>query len=189
MPPTTTATTPASASSVRDRQAPLRRLYRERPEEALITDRAATTGEDPGDPFHGRVVPDKAVEPPWRYGIHRAVGGLHDAPTSGDILCTALATCLESTIRMIADRLGVELAELRVEATADVDVRGTLVVDPKVPVGFQRMRTSTRIRTAPGTDPELVATLTTAAEHCCIVLQTLRDGVPVDSRFDVGMTA
>jgi len=32
---------------------------------------------------------------------------------------------------------------------------------------------------APGTMPKLEAKLAAAAEHCCVVLQTLRNGVPV----------
>lgn len=36
-------------------------------------------------------------------GVHRAVGGLHDAPTPGDLLCAALAACQDSTFRMIAN--------------------------------------------------------------------------------------
>jgi uncharacterized OsmC-like protein len=45
------------------------------------------------------------------------------------MLCAALATCMDSPIRMIADHLGVTLAALEVEVTADIDVCGCLVVD------------------------------------------------------------
>lgn len=76
----------------------------------------------------------------WSFGIHRAVGGYHDAPNPGDILCAALASCLDSTIRIIADRLGITLTSLEVDVTAEVDVRGTLVVNRDIPVGFQAMR-------------------------------------------------
>src|SRR5215510_8891276 len=116
-------------SEVRERQDPLRERYKVAPEEAWIVDRARTGRGLDTDPFHGYTVPgskDYGVE--WPFGIHEAVGGYHDMPNPGDILCAALATCMDATIRMIADRLGVVLTSLEVLVEADVDVRGTLVV-------------------------------------------------------------
>ena len=61
-------------------------------------------------------------------GVHRAVGGLHDAPTPGDMQCAALAACQDSAVRMVANRLGAEILSL--------EVRGALGIDAEVPVGF-----------------------------------------------------
>ncbi len=47
---------------------------------------------------------------------------------------------MDSTAHIIADRLGITLTLLEVEVTAEVDVRGTLLVDRNVPVDFQTMR-------------------------------------------------
>jgi uncharacterized OsmC-like protein len=171
---------------VRARQDPLRARYRSAPQEASITDRARAIGGTGTDPFHGRVVPgsvEYGVE--WPFGIHRAVGGYHDAPNPGDMLCAALATCVESTIHMIADRLAVRLESVEVETTANVDVRGTLIVDKSVPVGFQSMRCRVRLKPAAGTDPGLVEKLFAAAEHSCVNLQTLRAGVPVETELAI----
>jgi uncharacterized OsmC-like protein len=121
----------------------------------------------------------------WPYGIHYAVGGYHDAPNPGDILCAALATCLDSTLRIIAARMGVGLTALEVDVTANVDVRGTLVIDRQVPVGFQRMRCAVRLQPVPGTDPGLVQKLLVAAEYSCVNLQTLRAGVPVETTLTI----
>lgn len=176
----------STAHDVRSRQDPLRERYKTAPAEAMITDHARTKDGTRIDPFHGRVVPgskDYGID--WPFGIHHAVGGYHDGPNPGDILCAALATCLDSTIRMIAGRLGVRLLELEVDVEANVDVRGTLIVDRSVPVGFQKMRCSARLQPAEGTDPELVKRLLAAAEHSCIVLQTLRSGIPVETSFAV----
>jgi uncharacterized OsmC-like protein len=169
---------------VRARQDPLRARYKDVPKDASITDRARAVGGMDTDPFHGSVVPgsvDYGVV--WPFGIHRAVGGYHDALNPGDLLCAALATCLESTIHMVADRLGVELDSVEVDATASVDVRGTLVVDRNVPVGFQRMRCRVTLQPARGTDPKLLERLLAAAEHSCVNLQTLRNGVPVETEL------
>lgn len=166
---------------------PLYDRYEEAPEEAKITDRAVATGGVDRDPFHGVVEPgslDYGVA--WEFGIHRAVGGYHDAPNPGDLLCAALAACLDSTIRIIAGRLGVTLEKLDVTVAADVDVRGTLVIEEDVPVGFQSMECHVDIRAEDGTDPELVETLIEAAEYSCVNLQTLRSGVPVETTIDMG---
>lgn len=179
-------TTKSTATHVVSRQEPLRERYKETPEEARITDRAVTTGFDLSDPWHGAVQPGSVDHgEKWTFGVHHAVGGHHDAPNPGDILCAALATCLDSTIRLIADRLGVKLEALDVEVTADVDVRGTLVVRRDVPVGFQSMQCDVHIEPAEGTDPKRVEKLLRGAEYSCVNLQTLRNGVPVASNFDI----
>lgn len=171
--------------SVRARQDPLRERYQEAPGEALITDRAKTTGGVETDPFHGHVVAgSKEFGMVWPFGIHSAIGGDHDQPNPGDLLCAALATCLDSTIRIIANRLRVTLTALEVEVSADVDVRGTLVVDRDVPVGFQAMRCHVNIQPAEDTSPKLLKKLLAAAEYSCVNLQTLRAGVSVETSFD-----
>lgn len=171
------------ATGVRERQDHLRERYKDTPNNAAITDRARSTGGMDTDPFHGHVVPgSKDYGVKWPFGIHHAVGGFHDAPNPGDILCAALSACLDSTLRMIADRLGIKLIALEVTVAADVDVRGTLNVDRTVPVGFQQMRCDVDIQAADGTEPKLMQKLMAAAEHSCVVLQTLRSGVSVETR-------
>lgn len=171
---------------VRARQDPLRERYEDHPEEAHITDRARTVDGVEVDPFHGATEPgsqDYGVE--WEFAIHEAVGGFHDGPNPGDVLCAALACCLDSTIRMIARRLGVTLNSLEVDVAADVDVRGTLVVDREVPVGFQSMSCHVDVEAADGTDPTVLETLLEAAEYSCVNLQTLRSGVPVETSVEM----
>lgn len=175
---------------VRSRQDPLRKRYKVSPEDARITDRAITTGGTGMDPFHGKVMPgseDRCIE--WTFGIHRAVGGFHDLPNPGDLLAAALATCLDSTIRIIAGRMGVSLISLSVEVVGDVDVRGCLLVDREVPVGFQEMRCHVALKAANGTDPQLVQMLLAASENCCVNLQTLRSGVRITTSTDVSFEA
>jgi len=175
---------------VRARQDPLRKRYREVPEDARITDRAVATGGTGMDPFHGKVVPgseDHGVV--WPFGIHRAVGGFHDLPNPGDLLAAALAACFDSTTRMIAARLGVSLISLSVEVVGNVDVRGCLVVDHEVPVGFQEMRCLVALKAANGTDPQLVEMLLAASEKYCVVYQTLRSGVRITTSPDISIEA
>lgn len=170
------------SGSVRQRQNPLRARYEERPGDAWITDRGRTVWSPDLDPFHGRIrAGSHDYGLVWPFGIHRAVGGDHDLPNPGDVLSAALAACLDSTIRIIADRNGVVLDHLAVDVRSEVDVRGTLKVDTSVPVGFQRIKCDVSIRAADGTDPGLIRRIVAAAEHSCVNLQTLRNGVPVET--------
>jgi len=174
---------PSNGNDVRTRQDPLRARYREAAQEARIVDRGRTSGGVETDPFHGRVAAgsqDYGIV--WPFGVHAAVGGYHDGPNPGDLLCAALAACFDSTLRIIADRLQVKLTSLEVDVTGEVDVRGTLAVDRQVPVGFQKMHCRVDFQAAPGTDPRTLEKLLAAAEHSCVVLQTLRSGVAVDTR-------
>ena len=171
-----------ATSFVKERQDPLRERYRSVPGEALITDHARTVNDRRADPFHGAVRPGEGFGAQWGFGIHRAVGGDHDLPTPGDMLCAALASSLDATIRMIADRLDIGIEALEVAVSAEADVRGELIMVPSVPVGFQRIRCCLRLRPADDADPARLRLLLAATEHSCTVLQTLRKGVPVEMR-------
>jgi hypothetical protein len=83
-------------------QIPLRQRYKAEPKEALVIDRARAFGNDPDDPFHSMVMPMPQCGIAVPVGVHRAIGGLHDAPTPGDILCAALAACQDLSVRMVA---------------------------------------------------------------------------------------
>ena len=85
---------------------------------------------------------------------------------------------------MVSNPSCVELEVLTVEVTADVDVRGTLTMDQTVPVGFQAMRCLVTLRAKSGTDLEKLEKLKVIAEHCCIVRQTLANGVPIELAFE-----
>jgi uncharacterized OsmC-like protein len=160
---------------LRRRQGERTARYREHAAEAWTTDQASTVAEVP-DPLHTSVDLGHGVR--LDLVVHERIGGFSDLPVPGDVLCAALAACADSTVRIIASRLGVKLERLIVRAEADVDVRGTLCVEPGVPVGFQAMRVHIQLL-APEADPRALSKLLLAAEHCCVVLRTLRSGVPV----------
>jgi uncharacterized OsmC-like protein len=142
-------------SEVGARQAPLREAYAEDPRTALIVDRGRTVDRVP------------------------------DAPNPGELLCAALAACQDSTVRMVANLLAVELTALAVDVEGDVDLRGTPAVDLAVPVGFQAFRCRTRVGVAPDTPARTVELLLKAAERSCVVLDTPRRGIAATSEFDV----
>ena len=172
--------------NARERQDPLRKRYKVAHDEAKISDHAKTNSDCDGDPFHGWVtLGSQAYGAEYPFGIHHAVGGYHDAPNPGDILCAALAACFDSTLRIIADRFGVKFIKLEVGVWADADVRGTLMVDTSVPVGFQTMRCQISVELVEGTPHMMVEKFIEAAEQCCVVLQTLKAGVPIETSVSI----
>jgi uncharacterized OsmC-like protein len=173
---------------VQDAQAPLRNLYKETPSLALVSDHARTCGTDPADPFHSTVEPMDGCGISVPVGVHRAVGGLHDLPTPGDLLCAALAACQDSAVRMVANRLGVEILALEVRVTAQVDVRGALGMAAEVPVGFQSMACDIDLRVREGTPAKLIEGLRFAAQRCCVVQQTLNNPPKVSTQFCIVAT-
>ena len=169
--------------NVEKAQRPLRKKYRQSPESAIVIDQAETCGINPDNPFHFLVkpMPRSGVEIP--VGVHHAVGGLHHAPTPGDILCAALAACQDSTLRMIANILGIELESLKVTVSANVDVRGTLAMSKNVPVGFQAINCDVQMKAKPGTATALVKKLQVAALESCVIQQTLSNPPQVKTDF------
>jgi uncharacterized OsmC-like protein len=170
-------------SALAARQAALRARYAEHPREALArkSARTAAAGIPPSDSVHGEVEVGNGYDSWVRFGVDRQVGGSHDAPNPGDLLCAALAACQDATIRMIADVLGVRLVDLEVQVSGELDVRGCLVAAPGVRVGFEALRCEVSITADEGTDRMRLDVLAEAAERLCVVGDSLRAGVEVET--------
>src|SRR6056297_1741322 len=158
----------ANESSIVERQQSLGRHYVEAPDDAWITDHARALPDNHKDAIHGAVEPANSDGVRQPYGIHRAVGGDHDAPNPGDLLSAALAACLHSTLRMVAERLGITIIDSEVTVTAQADVRGALTVDTTVPVGFQRIHCDVSLTVPASLDKRNLKALTMGAEQCCV---------------------
>jgi len=169
---------------VRNRHRPLYRLYKQDPSAAWITDGARTSDAvaTSTDPLHGELLIGTSHPLRAPLAMHKAVGGDHDGPNPGDYLSAALAGCFDRTMRMVANRLDLPIVSLSVAVSAEVDVRGTLCVDPSVPVGFQKMVITVDVCLADGIAPQALTMLLEATEHSCIVSQTLRGGVDIEVR-------
>ncbi len=169
--------------SVFDAQKPLKAQYNQKPELAVVIDHAKTSGDIASDPFHSRVEPMVGCGVSVPVGVHAAIGGKHDAPTPGDLLCAALAACQDSAIRMVANLMNIELLDLEVRVTATADVRGTLMMDRNVPVGFQAMKCEVKMKVKEGTQPRQLERLQVVAKECCVVQQTLKSPPVVKTTF------
>ena len=149
---------------LRAQQEPLKQLYREQPEKALVTLRAA------GEHGAGVTCSVQTGRALARAGLHPASGGDGLSLCSGDMLLEALAACAGVTMRAVATSLGIPVAG-RVLVEGDLDFRGTLAVDREVPVGFESIRVAFDIDSE-ASDEEL-ATLLKLTQRYCVVFQTL----------------
>ena len=170
--------------NVRERQVPIRERYKANPESAHIVLTVRSGQSDLRDPIHCGIVPDSARSITWKSGAHPAVGGDGDVPCSGDLLLGALAACQETTLRMVAANMGIELESLEVVVEADWDARGTLAMGD-YPIGLTAIRAQTTVRVRDDLRGERSERLLRSAEKYCVVLNTLRNGVPVQSSFSL----
>jgi uncharacterized OsmC-like protein len=149
-------------------QAPFKARYREAPETAIITLRAA--GEIGAATLTCKVETGRALV---EAGLHPATGGDGLSACSGDMLLEALVACSGVTLQAVATALDLPLRGGRVRAEGEPDFRGTLGVAKDAPVGFRAIRLNFEIDS--DASPEQIATLLKLTERYCVVLQTLRN--------------
>jgi uncharacterized OsmC-like protein len=174
---------PSSSVDIRARQAPIRQGYVNDPASAPRTLRVRGGSADLSDPLHADILPESVPGVVFRSGAHPAVGGESDAPCSADVLLAALAACQEITVRMVAANMGIALEELEVSVEGDWDPRGTLAMGREFPVGLTAIRAHTRVVISGDERGERAERLLRSAERYCVILSTLREGVPVESTF------
>jgi uncharacterized OsmC-like protein len=171
-------------SIVHQRHLVLNEKYLKDAKSAWITDSAEVIGINLHDPFRTSVCINDKMKVPFKIGVHKAVGGDHDFPNPGDLLCASLASCFESTIKLISNKLGIELIETKIRVNAQVDVRGTLMIDKSVPVEFQSMHIDALI-IAKNTNEKLLHTLINGTKRSCIVYQTIKKGISITLKSDI----
>jgi uncharacterized OsmC-like protein len=158
-------------------QAPLKARYREEPQAALVTLRAAGSI---GEGVTCSVETGRAIA---RAGLHPASGGSGANLCSGDMLLEALVACAGVTLNAVATSLGLPVRDARITAEGDLDFRGTLGVAKDAPVGFREIRLSFAVEGDLSGDQ--LATLLKLTERYCVVLQTLKQppAISVTSRI------
>lgn len=165
---------------LRSIQQPLKQQYRDDPEAALIT--LTAQADSLSSPTACSIDIGRAV---YEAEAHAGVGGSGGSggtPCSGDLLLGALAACAQITCQMVATASGVPLERVSVSVTGDVDLRGTLGLDPDVPVGFKTIRVAFDID-APRASAEQIERLKERTERYCVVLQTLLNPPEISVSF------
>jgi uncharacterized OsmC-like protein len=153
------------AEELKATQAPLKDLYRQTPDAALVTLKASGRL---GEGVTCKIETGKALV---AAGLHPATGGNGLSACSGDMLLEALVACAGVTLNAVATALGIEVRDAAINAEGDLDFRGTLGVSKEVPVGFQNIRL--RISIDSDASEDQVSTLIKLTERYCVVYQTL----------------
>jgi uncharacterized OsmC-like protein len=168
----------ASRDGLSELQAPLKAQYREDASGAQIT--LAAEASESASALACSVDIGRAI---YEAQAHAGVGGQGTAACSGDLLLGALAACAQITCQMVAANAGVRLEHLGVRVEGDLDLRGTLGLNPRVPVGFSKIRMYFDID-APDASPQRLAVVQRATEQYCVVLQTLMVPPPVEAYWE-----
>lgn len=161
-----------NGDELRATQAPLKDRYRQEPQAAVITLKAA------GDLDSGgvacKVDTGRAIV---EAGLHPATGGNGLQACSGDMLLEALVACAGVTLKAVSTALAIPIRGGTVRAEGDLDFRGTLGVAKDAPVGFRDIRLSFDLDT--DATPEQLATLYRLTERYCVIYQTLKNPPPL----------
>src|SRR6185312_13345806 len=162
---------------LRELQRPLKDQYRSDPSSSRITLTARGGEASESMPTQCSIDLGRAI---YEAQAHAGVGGPGTGACSGDLLLGALAACAQLTTQMVAEAMGVPTEKITVTVEGDLDLRGTLGVDPAAPVGFSAIRTNIAI-VAPEATAEQLAALREKAEKYCVVLSTLRTPPPIET--------
>lgn len=159
-------------ATLRSLQQPLKERYRQQPSAETILLRAhGTIGEEN---LSCSVQTGQAMV---AAGLHPSTGGDGSLACSGDLLLQALVACAGVTLAAVATNRGL-IVTGNIQATGALDVRGTLGIDPLVPVGFRSITLSFDLHS--DLSSELVTDLVQSTEKYCVVLQTLRSVLPIE---------
>lgn len=110
------------------------------------------------------------------------LGGDDTAANPLEVYLGALISCQIVTYRFWAQRLGIVVDDVAVEAEGDLDVRGFFGIDDQVRAGFQAVRVRVRI-SGPETE-ERYAELQAAVDAHCPVLDLTTGATPVETTLE-----
>ncbi|WP_119271732.1 OsmC family protein [Taklimakanibacter deserti] len=165
-----------NAEGLRVLQAPFKDKYAKDAEAAMLTLKVEGALDEPA--IACKIDTGRALV---EAGLHRATGGSGMQACSGDMLLEALVACAGVTVCAMATTLGIDIRSGTVKAEGDVDLRGVLAVNDKVPVAFQTIRLSFDLDS--DADEKQLASLIELTERYCVIYQTLRRPPAFDMRF------
>lgn len=104
--------------------------------------------------------------------------GEDTGPNPAELLLSALASCLTTSLVYVAAARGVRLTEVSSTLEGDADVNGALGLDDRVRNGFQRIRATFTVRgDAP---PEKLREVVLRGRDRSFVFDSITAGVPVE---------
>lgn len=161
--------------NLREEQEPLKEEYETNAEAAQIT--LTATGEQQDDVRACSVDIGRTI---YEAELHEGAGGPGAGACSGDLLLGALAACAQLTAQAVAENFGIDV-DISVEASGDLDLRGTMGVTDAVPVGFGDIRLDVSVDGQ--LDEDTQAALQKYTEKYCVVYQTMETPPAVETTW------
>ena len=107
--------------------------------------------------------------------------GQNKGPKPSELILAALAACQETTYRIFAEDMGIDIGEISVKLKGTQDLRGFMAIDDETPAGFTNIVGQVFIQ-SDATDEELELLRQRVDQHCP-VLDDLRR--PVEVSFSI----
>lgn len=118
-------------------------------------------------------------------GLHPGTGGDGSQACSAEMLLESLAGCAAVTLKAVATAMQITMHSAVVIAEGDVDFRGTLGIDKKAAVGFEKIRLKFELNI--DADEHTANKLIELTERYCVVYQTFKQP-PVIARQLIRVT-
>lgn len=110
-------------------------------------------------------------------------GGTGSAPNPAEVLMAAIGASIEVTTRLYADYLGIQIASVGVDLSAEMNCQGFFGTSDAVRSGFPTI--SAKVSIVSDEEPETISKLFAIAERRCPVLDNVRH--PTDVRLSVDL--
>lgn len=166
------------AEALRARQAPLKERYLSDPSSARVV-MTATGVVEPASQICRVTTPQGEIVA----GLHPAAGGSGQEACSGDMLLQSLVACTGVTLGAVATAMRLDIHQVKVQATAELDFRGTMGLDKSLPVGMQAVTLNFEFETqCPTASLEKLVELT---ERYCVIWRTLMQPAKLSTHWSV----
>ena len=107
--------------------------------------------------------------------------GQNKGPKPSELVLAALAACQETTYRIFAEDMGIEIGEISVKLKGTQDLRGFMALDDEVPAGFTNIVGQIFIQ-SDATEQDLELLRQRVEQHCPVLDDLKR---PVDVSFSL----
>ena len=107
--------------------------------------------------------------------------GQNKGPKPSELVLAALAACQETTYRIFAEDMGIDIVKISVQLRGTQDLRGFMALDDEIPAGFTTIEGKIFIQ-SDATEEDLERLRQRVDQHCPVLDDLKR---PVEVRFSL----
>ena len=107
--------------------------------------------------------------------------GQNKGPKPSELVLAALAACQETTYRIFAEDMGIQIGKISVQLRGTQDLRGFMALDEEIPAGFTNIEGKIFIE-SDATEEDLELLRERVDQHCPVLDDLTR---PVEVRFSL----